>query len=488
MKNILNYGIAIIIAISVFYPLNTIQGFNVDSCIQRAETEAENKINTVERLMGINQHTQSQINQIKHELQLAIESCKGSTQSTIQLCIERAERQAESKIAEEERRIGSRGGGGSPALTQMKENIKYQLQLDIANCKNNTSTIVPHPNSTNIQPPSLQQNLPNFKHNYYLEKRNDLLNSLNRNNLDEILTEYYIYTGLILDNIDSAFPRSISTEIEKLEQKTIKDFEYILNKNIYKVYDIQFNFILIQQGFYTKYNQLNSTGLLHKYCNSHLNGIFNKERLACENKNQSGIYIMTSKVPFCYRDFKYDEPTNSCKPNTENPTIFNDLNIENHVHYDAIVSLREKNIIEGYPDGTFKPNNRINRAEFTKIVVSSINNNPSGDNCFSDVKNEWFAKFVCYASQSKIIEGYPDGTFKPELEINKVEALKIVLEAYFDNIPNTNQTEWYSKYIDFAKNNNIYLDEVWLFNDQKLTRGQMAELIFRVQNLKNITM
>jgi peptidoglycan hydrolase-like amidase len=148
---------------------------------------------------------------------------------------------------------------------------------------------------------------------------------------------------------------------------------------------------------------------------------------------------------------------------------------------DAIRFVRARGIVEGYPDGTFKPNNRINRAEFTKIVIEAkFDSIPEQSSCFSDVPNgEWFTKYVCLAKQEGIIDGYPDGTFKPAQEINIAEALKITLETFYTNIPNV-QGEWFMKYRRYAENNNLFLTDRWTAMATRLTRGEMAELIYRI--------
>ena len=79
--------------------------------------------------------------------------------------------------------------------------------------------------------------------------------------------------------------------------------------------------------------------------------------------------------------------------------IFEDVSYL-HPNYDSISSLVDWGIFEGYSDGTFKPDWKINRAELLKIFISGQGIEPSADlynNCFTDVKSEWFAKYICYA-------------------------------------------------------------------------------------------
>src|SRR3989339_626459 len=110
---------------------------------------------------------------------------------------------------------------------------------------------------------------------------------------------------------------------------------------------------------------------------------------------------------------------------------FSDVNSGNQF-YEAILYAQEEGIIDGYDDNTFRPDNNINRAEFVKIIMGSVFDveEISGENCFSDVSNEWFAKYVCTAKTNSIIQGYPDGLFHPEYDISFTEAAKIILLGF----------------------------------------------------------
>ena len=85
-------------------------------------------------------------------------------------------------------------------------------------------------------------------------------------------------------------------------------------------------------------------------------------------------------------------------------------------------------VIGGYADGTFRPDAPISRAEFAKIAVSFTQNNGSAVyNYFTDVKTtDWFAPYVTAAKDAGLIEGYSDGSFKPESKITRAEACAIV--------------------------------------------------------------
>lgn len=100
--------------------------------------------------------------------------------------------------------------------------------------------------------------------------------------------------------------------------------------------------------------------------------------------------------------------------------------------YVAILSLRDRGVIGGYTDGTFRPDVGINRAEFLKILVAGFRGDEirGETECFRDIADEWFAPYICAAKRLGWIDGYPDGTFRPAQRINRAEAMKIVVTAF----------------------------------------------------------
>lgn len=159
--------------------------------------------------------------------------------------------------------------------------------------------------------------------------------------------------------------------------------------------------------------------------------------------------------------------------------------IDGHKYETAILYLQEKAIVSGYADHTFKPEQTINRAEFVKILVGAITEtsleNPT-KNCFSDVPvSEWFASFVCYAKAENIIDGYSDGRFLPAQEINLAEAAKILVNSLGLEIDETIPTEpWYRPFIETLQNGN-YIPASFSSLNQKVKRGEMAEMIWRIK-------
>ena len=92
---------------------------------------------------------------------------------------------------------------------------------------------------------------------------------------------------------------------------------------------------------------------------------------------------------------------------------------ESHPHFQGISEVHDLGIVSGYPDGTYKPDKEINRAEFSKIILeAAFDNIPEAKdkNCLSDITPEqWFQKYVCFAKEKNIIQGYQDGTFMPHI-------------------------------------------------------------------------
>ena len=163
-----------------------------------------------------------------------------------------------------------------------------------------------------------------------------------------------------------------------------------------------------------------------------------------------------------------------------------------HQNETAIQYLYDNEIVEGYADGTFKPENNLLRAELMKILVLGAGFDPSAEeykNCFPDVNEEWFARYICFAKEKGYVEGYPDGTFKPENNVIKVEAIKMLMEAFNvkleystkNSYEDTFINEWYGPYIFNAKKLGLLEEEgSFYYPSEKIKRGQVSENIYRL--------
>ncbi|MDU5417187.1 S-layer homology domain-containing protein [Peptoniphilus harei] len=96
-----------------------------------------------------------------------------------------------------------------------------------------------------------------------------------------------------------------------------------------------------------------------------------------------------------------------------------------------------KGLISGYPNGTFKPNDSITRAEFAQMISGYIKNEKAGSSDFQDVKDHWAKDAIDKLNGNKNVSGYPDGSFKPNAKITRAEAVTI-LNSVFNRNTNKN--------------------------------------------------
>lgn len=89
----------------------------------------------------------------------------------------------------------------------------------------------------------------------------------------------------------------------------------------------------------------------------------------------------------------------------------------------------QNGLVSGYPDGTFKPDEDITRAEFAQIITKDLNV-VSKTTGFNDIDKHWAKTAIEKAYAAGIINGYPDGTFRPDAKITRAEATKMLNKAY----------------------------------------------------------
>lgn len=147
----------------------------------------------------------------------------------------------------------------------------------------------------------------------------------------------------------------------------------------------------------------------------------------------------------------------------------------NKWYNNAISTLSNMGIICGYPDGTFRPDAPITRAELTKIAASFFSDPrvaATYDGRFSDVHGaEWYISYLMTALEEGLIEGYPDGSFRPNRPITRAETCTIVNrtlgrkpekdhllpESDMINWPdNINRNIWYYAQMQEATNSHDY--------------------------------
>lgn len=161
---------------------------------------------------------------------------------------------------------------------------------------------------------------------------------------------------------------------------------------------------------------------------------------------------------------------------------------ETHSHWQGIAHTKFEKIFTGYPDGTFKPDNAINRAELVKVLFTAAGNLKATAITSSDFKDvpldAWFAPYVQKAKLKGIVKGYPDGTFKPEQTVILAEALKMIYETL--EIETTEvDGAWYERYLAHAKANGVLFSNNVQPNTD-VDRKTVAWIIWKLQGGQEI--
>lgn len=173
---------------------------------------------------------------------------------------------------------------------------------------------------------------------------------------------------------------------------------------------------------------------------------------------------------------------------------FQDIENGSELHA-ATTDLQQHGIISGYADGTFKPNNTLTRSQLAKMIATSLKLPvPETTVAFSDVKPSSASFDYIQALVAKnIVSGFPDGTFKPNAVVTRAQAAKMIAAAY--NIPNYNAT---LPFTDVSVNTERYTHvQAVYFNGiaggtsattfgptNNVTRGQAALFIYRAWQLQ----
>jgi len=193
---------------------------------------------------------------------------------------------------------------------------------------------------------------------------------------------------------------------------------------------------------------------------------------------------------------------------------------------DAILWLNENGVIQGYPDGTFKPEICVNRVELLKMIYltneTDIYNLGAGAGWygyFSDVdEGQWYWPYLRYALETGTVEGYPDKTFKPDQCVKRVEAMKMATLEFnngeipvgngyagqsllIDSYKDIDHSAWYFDYFVYTISANVIgLEHVikqynpqssYYENDQyfgpgtDMARKEVSEMLYRLKALRD---
>lgn len=118
--------------------------------------------------------------------------------------------------------------------------------------------------------------------------------------------------------------------------------------------------------------------------------------------------------------------------------------LSGHWAENVITEWMDYGIINGYEDGTIRPNNKITRAEMTAMLDRVMDYQTKADNTFSDLGDSWYTDVILKANAAGVISGYPDGTVKPDATITRQEAVAMfsrVLSLDTKNAPEATFTD-----------------------------------------------
>ncbi len=178
---------------------------------------------------------------------------------------------------------------------------------------------------------------------------------------------------------------------------------------------------------------------------------------------------------------------------------------ESHPFFNQILELYKSRVVSGYADGSFKPDQKLTRAEFIKIALGVTNcvdcTTPNQaikekyiSNPFPDVSlPSWFFYCISIAKELGMITGYGDGLFRPERNISRAEAAAVLLrqsgidieeapEGAFVDVPDY---AWYVDYVYTAVQIGLIKANFGLvIPDEEITRGEFAFMAAGVKDLK----
>ncbi len=174
---------------------------------------------------------------------------------------------------------------------------------------------------------------------------------------------------------------------------------------------------------------------------------------------------------------------------------FSDVS-RSHPHHKAIMALYDQGVIKGYPDGSFKPKQTVNRVEALQMLMKAfqVQGQGASELPFSDTqKGAWYSEALASALNKKIVQGYADGTFRPEQTVIVAEYIKMLFEA--GGIESTAQISaapyadvpkesWYASYAHLLNRKNLLEVEDGKLNPGSgMTREKVAETIYRLNYL-----
>ncbi|MBQ3921410.1 MAG: S-layer homology domain-containing protein, partial [Firmicutes bacterium] len=147
---------------------------------------------------------------------------------------------------------------------------------------------------------------------------------------------------------------------------------------------------------------------------------------------------------------------------------------------EAIATLSDLGVIDGYTDGSFKPNAIVTRGQMAKLLISALGLKTSAAGTttnYPDVPStSVYSGYIKYATELGIVKGYTDGTFKPDKQVSADEAITMTVRALGYNDESLKPATGLAAYVTKAMGLGM-LDNV-LAGSQGCDRGMVAQLIY----------
>ncbi|WP_334071312.1 MULTISPECIES: MucBP domain-containing protein [Paenibacillus] len=144
-----------------------------------------------------------------------------------------------------------------------------------------------------------------------------------------------------------------------------------------------------------------------------------------------------------------------------------------------ISTMENAGVITGYPDGTFKPEQHITRAEFAAIASRFDKLDERRNDKFTDITGHWAEKYIVSAANKGWIKGYADGTFKPDQFITRAEAAKFINSVLNRKVENNGIHKDAKKWPDNIYGTWYYYEIMEATNHHEYTREQSAAEVWK---------
>jgi hypothetical protein len=168
------------------------------------------------------------------------------------------------------------------------------------------------------------------------------------------------------------------------------------------------------------------------------------------------------------------------------------LDSKDHAYAEEICFLYTQGVVEGYSQRSFAPEQNLTRAEFLKIALLNLGYSvtPVQSQSFSDTPSgDWYFRYVTFARSKGWIQGYADGSFRPNNSITRAEAITMTMNIAgiqapypldlnaFDDI---DSTAWYAQSVAAAAQYDIIdIFEPYFDPHSPIRRGEMAVIAAR---------